>query len=263
MVVVRYVKVKSLLSPTKLGADFVINPYAGCPHGCVYCYASCMGAAAKRGEPWGSYLDVKIPSVPFDLAKLYRRSVLFSSLTDAYNPYEERACVTRGLLRALVPARPNLVIITKSALAARDADIFKEFPRVKVIFSFSSLDDNFRRKAEPHAASPARKLAAMESLKNAGVETGVMAAPIFPGITDCAEIIRACAPLVSSMTFDTLNLRAGNRAKILAFVRNLRPDLEPLYRRIYEEGDRSYWRALRARIEEDCRIRGVRRDVFF
>lgn len=263
MVVVRYVKVKSLLSPTKLGADFVINPYVGCPHGCVYCYAACMRGAAERGEPWGSYLDVKCPAAPPNLAKLYRRSVLLSSMTDAYNPYEERAGVTRALLRSLVPAQPDVVIITKSALVSRDVDIFREFPRVKAVFSFSSTDDDFRRRAEPHASSPARKLAAMETLRGAGVEVGVMAAPIFPGITDCAKIIEACAPFASSMTFDTLNLRAGNRDKILNFVKSLRPGLAPLYRRIYTEGDRAYWRELRARIEADCRARGLKFSIFF
>ncbi len=263
MVGVRYVKVKSLLSPTKLGADFVINPYIGCPHGCVYCYASCMRKAAERGEPWGTYLDVKCPAAPLDLAKLYRRRILFSSMTDAYNPYEERARVTRALLRSLAPARPDIVIITKSALAARDADIFMEFPHVKVIFSFSSLDDGFRRSAEPHASSPAKKLAAMESLKKAGVEVGVMAAPIFPGITDCGRIIEACAPFASSMTFDALNLRAGNRAKVFELVEKLRPGLAPLYRAIYDCGDAAYWRAERRRIEACCRARGLRHSIFF
>ena len=169
MVVVRYVKARSLLSPTRLGADFVINPYIGCPHGCLYCYAACMRGAAERGEPWGSYLDVKRPAAQPDLAKLYRRSILLSSMTDAYNPYEERAGVTRAILRSLVPARPDVTVITKSALVARDADIFKEFPRVKVVFSFSSLDDDFRRRAEPHASSPAKKLAAMVALKDADI----------------------------------------------------------------------------------------------
>ena len=264
MVTVRYVKVKSLLSPTKLGADFVINPYVGCPHGCVYCYAACMRGAAERGEPWGSYLDVKCPAAPPDLAKLYRRSVLLSSMTDAYNPYEERAGVTRALLRSLVPAQPDVVIITKSALVSRDVDIFREFPRVKAVFSFSSTDDDFRRRAEPHAASPTRKLTAMKTLRGAGVEVGVMAAPIFPGITDCAKIIEACAPFASSMTFDTLNLRAGNRDKILNFVKNLRPGLAPLYRRIYTEGDRTYWQELRATINEICSAHNILKyNVFF
>ena len=156
------------------------------------------------------------------------------------------------------------MIITKSALVSRDVDIFREFPRVKVVFSFSSTDDDFRRRAEPHAASPARKLAAMETLRGAGVEVGVMAAPIFPGITDCAKIIEACAPFVSSMTFDTLNLRAGNRDKILNFVKTLRPSLAPLYRRIYTEGNRTYWQELRATINEICSAHNILKyNVFF
>ena len=65
------------------------------------------------------------------------------------------------------------------------------------------------------------------------------------------------------MTFDTLNLRAGNRDKILSFVKSLRPGLAPLYRRIYTEGDRTYWQELRARIEADCRARGLKFSIFF
>ena len=90
-----------------------------------------------------------------------------------------------------------------------------------------------------------------------------MAAPIFPEITDCAKIIEACAPFASSMTFDTLNLRAGNRDKILSFVKTLRPGLAPLYRRIYAEGDRAYWRELRACIEADCGARCLKFSIFF
>ncbi len=263
MIKVRYIKVKSLLSSTKLGADFAINPYAGCPHGCLYCYAACMRSAAARGEPWGSYIDVKCPASPLPLDRIFRKSVLLSSMTDPYNPYEERACVTRALLRSMIPARPEITVITKSALASRDADILKEFPRARVVFSFSSLDDGFRREAEPHASSPAKKLAAMETLKKAGVDVAVMTAPIFPKITDCARIIEACAPFVSYMTFDSLNLRAGNRAGILAFVRALRPDLAPLYRNIYLEGDRGFWRETKKSVEEICRERNIPCSIFF
>ena len=104
----------------------------------------------------------------------------------------------------------------------------------------------------------------MEALRGAGADVGVMAAPIFPGITDCAKIIEACAPFASSMTFDTLNLRAGNRDKILNFVKNLRPDLAPLYRSIYAEGDRAYWRELRAIINEICSAHNILKyNVFF
>lgn len=260
---VRYVKVKSLVSTTRLGTDFVINPYVGCPHGCIYCYASCMRGAASRREKWGEYIDVKCPSAPLGLAKLFRKSILFSSMTDAYNPYEEKALRTRALLRSLIPAQPDITVITKSALVTRDIDLFKEFPRVKAVFSFSSVNDGFRRKAEPYASSPCRKLAAMEALRSSGVEVEVMAAPIFPGMTDCGGLIEACAPLASSIAFDSLNVRPGNLEKILSFVKELRPGLLPLYREIYIEGEKGYWRALREELTAGYRREGLRFNILF
>lgn len=264
MVNVRRVKVKSLLSPTKLGADFVINPYVGCPHGCLYCYAACIiRSRSGRGEAWGQYLDVKEPSAPIDLAKVFHKEILMSSMTDAYNPYEERAQATRGILRSLLPAHPKITIITKSALVTRDIDIFKEFPRVKIVFSFSSLDDGFRRIMEPHASSPQRKLSALAALKEAGIETGVMAAPIFPAITDCAAIIEAAAPYVSEMNFDTLNFRSQNRERLLTLIGTLHPEQNGLYDEIYRQGRHDYWRRLREEITRRCLSAGLKYRIFF
>lgn len=263
-VVVRHVKVRSLLSPTKLGADFVINPYVGCPHGCVYCYAACITRARSgRAEPWGTFLDVKHQTAPVDPARIFHKEILLSSMTDAYNPYEERSQATRAILRSLLPAQPGITILTKSALVTRDIDLFKEFPRVKVIFSFSSLDDGFRRKMEPHAAAPLKKLAALRELREAGVDTAVMAAPIFPAITNCAAIIEAAAPYVSEMNFDSLNFRSQNRERLLAMTAALRPELAGLYDEIYRRGRKDYWHRLRGEIKERCGRRGIRAAVFF
>lgn len=264
MVNVRYIKVRSLLSPTKLGADFVINPYVGCPHGCRYCYAPCVAhSRTEREEPWGQYLDVKRPSVPIEPAKIFRKDILLSSMTDPYNPYEERSRVTRDILRSLLPAQPNITILTKSALVVRDIDIFREFPHVKVIFSFSSLNDGFRRVMEPHASAPARKMEALAALHEAGIETSVMAAPIFPAITECSAIIESAARYVSHMNFDGLNLRSRNRESMLSLLGRLYPHLRPLYHDIYINGRKDYWQALRKEIEGQCRKEGVRASIFF
>ena len=264
MVTVTRVSVKSLLSPTKLGTDLVINPYVGCPHACVYCYAAdIMRTRRGRCETWGSYLEVKVPRSPIDPAKIFRKSILMSSMTDAYNPYEERSRTTRGILRELLPAQPSLSIITKSALVRRDIDILREFPHACVTFSFSSLDDAFRRRAEPYASSPKDKLAAMEALRSAGIETSVMCAPVFPGITDCTAITDAVSPYVSHIIFDSLNLRRGNAEKILSFVHALRPELKELYSKIFERKEKSYWIMLRAEIKEKCGREGIKNSVFF
>lgn len=264
MVTVTRVTVKSLLSPTRLGADFVINPYIGCPHACVYCYAAeIMRTRRGRSEVWGSYLDVKVPRYPVDLSKIFRKSILISSMTDAYNPYEERSRITRNILRELLPAQPSVSIITKSALVRRDIDILSKFPKASVTFSFSSLDNAFRRKAEPYASSPEDKLAAIEALTNAGIETAVMCAPVFPGITDCAAITDAVKPYVSHIIFDSLNLRRGNAERILSFVYALHPELKEMYTGIFERKEKSFWTKLRAEIKEKCRREGISNSVFF
>lgn len=254
MVVVRRVQVRSLISETKLGADFVINPYVGCPHNCVYCYARCMMLTrSPHKEEWGDYLDVKVPARPLPLDKLFRRSVLFSSMTDAYNPYEERAEITRSLLKELLPAECTIAVITKSALVARDLDLFRQFPRVKVTFSFSSLDDGFRRQAEPHASSPQKKLAALKLLHEAGIETAVFVAPTFPGITDPAAIVHAAASCIDKINFDTLHMRKENRQRLLDFVGRLRPDLASLYDDIFIRKNNFYWLTLQKQVQAACR----------
>jgi len=253
MVNVRRVRAKSLISPTKIGGDYAINPYSGCPHKCIYCYAACINWSGKvRDEAWGDYLDVKEQTSAIPLAKIFRKRILFSSMTDAYNPYEKKAELTRNIIKQLIPAEVSLLIITKSALVTRDIDLFKKFPYVKVVFSFSSLDNGFRKMAEPYAASPEMKLAALRQIKEAGLATGVMAAPVFPEITDTYALIEATAPLVNHITFDTLNLRPQNRKKVLDFVKGIRPELMPLYEDIYLRGNRLYWIKLRKKIKDAC-----------
>lgn len=264
MINVRHVRAVNLLSPTKIGGDFAINPYVGCPHKCIYCYAACINwSGAERDEAWGDYLDVKDQAHPIDPAKIFRKRILFSSMTDAYNPYEEKAEVTRGILKQLIPAEVKITVITKSALVVRDIDLFKRFPYVKVIFSFSSLDDGFRRKVEPYAASPERKIAALMKLKGAGIATGVFVAPTFPVISDPVAITHAVAPYVCRMTYDSLNLRRKNRDAVLGFIRREYPQLTKLYDDIFLRGDKRYWIGLRKEIRAVCLEERVNCGVFF
>ena len=265
MVNVRRVEAKNLLSPTQIGGDYAVNPYRGCPHKCVYCYAACINhTKEEREEEWGDYIDVKEQKSAINLAKIFRKRILFSSMTDAYNPYEKKAELTRGIIKQLIPAEVQLCIITKSTLVCRDIDLFKQFPYVKVIFSFSSLDDSFRRLAEPYAASPQKKLEAMKLLKSEGIATGVMCAPIFPEITNPVEIVNAATPYIRRITFDTLNLRPQNKLKVLDFVKRLRPGLAQLYDEIYLEHRRDYWKTLRKEIKTACEQHpGLKYSIFF
>lgn len=264
MVNVRRVRVKNLLTPTKLGGDYAINPYTGCPHKCLYCYAACMNWSGKvRDEHWGDFLDVKVPAVPLDLTKIFRKQVLLSSMTDAYNPYEERAEITRDILKQMLPAEPRIVIITKSKLVTRDIDLFKQFPYVRVIISFSSVDNNFRRLVEPHASSPQEKIEALKILKAAGIRTSVFVAPTFPGISNPTEIARTVSPWAGRVNFDSLNVRRQNKEKIFELVRKIRPDLLPLYEDIYERQNKRYWIDLRKEIKQFCAENKILGNIYF
>lgn len=264
MVEVRRVQVKNLVTRSGLGEGLAINPYVGCPHKCVYCYAACINyAGVERGQEWGAFLDVKVPSSPINLAKVFRRGIFFSSMTDAYNPYEEKAEVTRGILRELIPAEPKISILTKSKLVTRDIDLFKQFKKIKISFSFSSLDDGFRRLAEPHASSPLDKIKAMDELNSAGIATGAFIAPIFPEISHPLAIAEAVAPRAKDVWFDSLHLRPQNRDKVMALALRLHPDLRELYEDIFNRKNNLYWINLGRKIKEFCRERSIKHSVFF
>lgn len=264
MVNVRRVQVRNLVSKSGLGSGLAINPYVGCPHKCVYCYAACINySGVERGEEWGTYLDVKEPAEQINLAKVFRKGIFFCSMTDAYNPYEEKERAMRRILQTLIPAEPRISILTKSKLVVRDIDILKQFKRIIVSFSFSSLDDSFRRRAEPYASSPSEKLEAIRLLTAAGIATGAFIAPIFPEISDPLAIAAAVGPYVKRMWFDSLNLRPQNREKVLALTARIRPDLMQLYDDIYRRNNKLYWIRLRKEIKGFCTEKGLRHAIFF
>ena len=128
---IKEIKVKSIIVKSGLpGADFVINPYIGCVHGCIYCYARFMKRFTGHLEPWGDFVDVKINGpdlIPEKWSKYQGKSIIIGSVTDAYQPIEKKYQLTRRILEKLIPLQPDLEIITKSDLVLRDIDLLKQF----------------------------------------------------------------------------------------------------------------------------------------
>jgi DNA repair photolyase len=182
-----------------IGFDRSINPYRGCEHGCIYCYARPTHAyqGLSPGLDFESRLFVK-PDAPELLARelsdpSYRpRTIAMGTNTDPYQPIEKKWQVTRRILEVLRDAGHPVGIVTKSALVTRDIDILSEMAKrnlAKVAVSITTLDHKLARAMEPRAATPQRRLATLRALSNAGIPTAVMVAPIIPAIND-AEIER-------------------------------------------------------------------------
>ena len=181
-------------SSPDVGFDRSINPYQGCEHGCIYCFA----------RPTHSYFNLS-PGLDFETKLFYKPNaarMLAAELsrpgyacapialginTDAYQPSEDRMEITRSLLKVLSEFNHPVSIITKSARIVRDLDILADMGKrnlVHVTLSITTLDGALARKMEPRASSPAKRLAAIEALSAAGVIVGVNVAPVIPGLTD-------------------------------------------------------------------------------
>ena len=188
--VIRDTEVKNVLTKSNLPvADYSVNPYVGCAHGCRYCYASFMKRFSNHPEPWGSFVDAKHwPDIKNP--KRYAGKELFiGSVTDPYQPLEETCRRTRALLEQMQGSGCTVSIATKSDLVLRDLDLIKTFPHARVSWSINTLDEHFREEMDG-AVSIERRLSAMKAFHNAGVRTTCFISPIFPGITDLPSIIR-------------------------------------------------------------------------
>ena len=177
-----------------IGFEQSINPYRGCEHGCIYCYA----------RPSHAYLGLS-PGLDFETKLFYKhdaaqvleqelanpryvcKNIMLGANTDPYQPIERRLQVTRSILGVLAKCRHPVSIVTKGVLVARDIDLLAELASqnlASVVMSLTTLDAEVKRTLEPRAASPQARLRVIRQLVDAGVPTGVLLAPVVPAITD-------------------------------------------------------------------------------
>ena len=203
-----------------------INPYRGCEHGCVYCYA----------RPSHSYVNLS-PGLDFETRLFYKahaaqlletelsrpgyvcKPINLGANTDPYQPIERRLRVTRSILEVLQRHRHPVTIVTKSSLIERDLDILADLARDQLVSAFVSittLDAALKRKLEPRAPSPAARLHAVRALKEAGVPVGVFVAPVIPAVTDHEmERILEAAAQAGALTAGYVLIRLPYEVKTL------------------------------------------------
>lgn len=163
--------------------DFTLNPYSGCGFGCSYCYAAFFSRDADRQATWGEWVEVKENAV--ELLQRMRtpldgKSIYMSSVTDPYQPIENKLELVRALLEILVPKKPRLVVQTRSPLVTRDVDLFRRLEHHQVNMTVTT-DDEFVRKAfEPYCPNNAARLRAISEVQAAGINTAITLTPLLP-----------------------------------------------------------------------------------
>ncbi len=239
----------------RYGFSWTVNPYRGCTHACSYCFA----------RPTHTYLDfdagrdfereivVKVNVPELLRAELKRPSwkrelVALGTNTDPYQWVESRYMMMPEILAALATARTPVSVLTKSPLVMRDVDIYERMAKrlpVSVNLSVPTLDEDAWRATEPHTPSPAARLDAVAELRRRGIESGVLIAPLMPGINDDPEQVR---PIVerarkagaSFLGGVALHLRGEVKDVFFGWLAAKRPDLIPRYESLY--GDRANMR---------------------
>jgi DNA repair photolyase len=246
-------------------ANYVINPYGGCTHKCIYCYAEFIKRFTGHAQDvWGDFLDVKVCKKPINLNKIKNSdTVLIGSVTDPYNPYERKYKVTQKILKQLVNCEANIEILTKSDFVLEDMDIIKQFKNIKVGISLNTLDDCFRKLTELRAPSVEKRVKALETLKEAGISTYLFMSPIFPYITDFKAIIERIKSYADYICFENLNLRGAYLPRVLEFIKSYFPNLVDAYNEIYILKDGSYWQNLEKEIIDYCESNNVNYRMYF
>lgn len=232
---------------------WTINPYRGCTHSCHYCFARAFHAYLDLGvgEDFSSKIVVKTNVVEVlrrELAspKWSGETIAMGTATDPYQHCEGRYKLTRGIVQALTDFANPLSMLTKSTMILRDLDLLRELDEVAgvtVSMSVGTLDEAVRRVVEPGTPPGRRRLEILSRFAEAGIRTGVLVAPILPGLTDdeehLEEIIGACAKAgVDYATPIVLHVRQGIREHFMPWMQETYPWLYPRYVELY--GHRAY-----------------------
>jgi DNA repair photolyase len=227
---IREIQCKSILTKSGIsGIDFALNPYVGCEHGCLYCYARFMKKYTGHTEPWGHFVDIKANAgqvLEKQLRRLGRRTIMLGTVTDAYQPIEQRTMLTRSLLMQLAAKDVRLHIQTKSSLVLRDIELLTRFSDIEVCFTIITPDDADRALLEPRASPIGERLRAIERLAHEKVYVSAFIGPLIPfmstgKILKLLEAVYACG--AKEILWDRLNYVRSNAGRLQSALRGRYP----------------------------------------
>lgn len=264
--IIKEIRASSIITKSNLpDSDYVINPYIGCTHSCLYCYARFMKRFTGHTEPWGKFIDVKINAsdlIPNDTERYKGKSIFLSSVTDPYLPLEKKYQLTRKILTKLIPLQPKLGILTKSSLVLRDIDLFKRFKTCEVGITVTTLNDDLRKEVEPSTSSIQERIKALEELKKDEIKTYLFIGPILPHLTDWKEIIFRTKHYVDYYMFENLNIRGSILDSVSSWLKEKHPELLKKYQEIYFSKN-NYWSQVEKEIKEFCERERIDHRIYF
>jgi DNA repair photolyase len=245
-------KCKTIMSKSGLhDSDFSINPYRGCEHNCIYCYAPYV---IREKRPWGTFLEVKTNAADVlskEILKNKSGNILISSVTDPYQSLEKKYKITREILQKL---NKNFFvsILTKSNLVLRDLDLFRKL-NCEVGMTITTLDESVSKIFEPNSSPPEERLDALSYIKVSGIKTYIFFGPLLPFMSDVdleKTISRFSMAKPDKIYVDKLNIkRKVHWEKIKSVVAVNYPDMVDMWEKVlFSEND--YYEKLKQRIVE-------------
>ncbi len=276
------IRAKSIInrvpSRSRVLFEWTINPYRGCSHACVYCFARNTHTYLDldAGEDFDRRIVVKVNAPELLRAELAAPGwrgdpIAMGTNVDCYQRAEGRYRLMPGIIAALRDFANPFSILTKGTLILRDLDLLRqaaEVTDVRLAVSVGFVDETLWRLVEPGTPSPRRRLDVVRALTDAGFSVSVLMAPVLPGLTDTEESIddtvaAIAASGAASVTPLVLHLRPGSREWYARWLQRHRPDLVPFYRRMYARGAYApgyYQREVTARVRSAARRHGLSHD---
>ncbi len=253
---IRETRCKSVLNKSRI-ADWSVNCYSGCEHGCVYCYARFVTRFSHPAEPWGSFVDVKVnaPQVlAVEAGKKKIGRVFVSSVCDGWQPAEERYGLTRQCLEILLRRGYPVTILTRSLLARRDFDLLAGRDGVEFGVTVTSLDERLTKLIEPASPPPLQRLTMLGDAKTRGLRTYAFVGPLLPDLSDREEhvlpLLQAIREAGVDLVYvDRLNPRYGVWPALRSLLTKHFPHLTERCRRVLFDN--------RARMEYSWELRDM------
>jgi len=256
---IREIRVKQALVKSGIsGIAYSLNPYIGCAHGCIYCYADFIGRW-RNVLPWGEIIEVKVNLLARLREELKRKKlgeICLGTVCDPYQPIEEKYQLTREAIKLLKDFRFPFTILTKSSLCLRDIDLLagQKIPgEISVEMTLTTLDERIRKIFEPNSPAIEERIKTLKELKRAGIKTTLFFGPVLPYFSDKEEEIKEVFRLgealgVEEILVDRLNYIERKLPKIITAIQNY-PAAIHFYEQIRQNYNR-YTKILKERVKK-------------